>query len=235
MQPTIFDLGMNNGDDTAYYLAKSFRVVAIEANPYLCKSAGLRFHEEIRSGALTILNAAVTDKCQECVFYINLDNDHWSSLDIQWASRNESRVSPHAINGVTLSELVRNHGVPHFLKIDIEGGDRSVLEQMTASGIFPAFLSIEDCRFGYEYLELLYKIGYRRFKLSDQTIVPQQQDPAIDHPFMPGSSGMFGNELAGEWRTFDSFLDHYSKIVRSRETLIKIAAPHVWWDIHCGE
>ncbi len=28
----IMDLGMNNGDDTAYYLAKGFDVVAIEAN-----------------------------------------------------------------------------------------------------------------------------------------------------------------------------------------------------------
>ncbi len=29
----IFDVGMNNGDDTDFDLAKGFRVVAIEANP----------------------------------------------------------------------------------------------------------------------------------------------------------------------------------------------------------
>jgi hypothetical protein len=29
----IYDVGMNNGDDTAYYLRRGFRVVAIEPNP----------------------------------------------------------------------------------------------------------------------------------------------------------------------------------------------------------
>ena len=29
----IYDVGMNNGDDTAYYLRRGFRVIAIEPNP----------------------------------------------------------------------------------------------------------------------------------------------------------------------------------------------------------
>ncbi len=31
----VYDIGMNNGDDTAYYLSLGFRTVAIEANPEL--------------------------------------------------------------------------------------------------------------------------------------------------------------------------------------------------------
>jgi len=31
----VYDVGMNNGDDTAYYLSLGFRVIAIEANPEL--------------------------------------------------------------------------------------------------------------------------------------------------------------------------------------------------------
>ena len=31
----IYDVGMNTGDDTAYYLNRGYRVVAIEANPDL--------------------------------------------------------------------------------------------------------------------------------------------------------------------------------------------------------
>ena len=31
----IYDVGMHNGDDTAYYLRRGFRVVAIEPNPAL--------------------------------------------------------------------------------------------------------------------------------------------------------------------------------------------------------
>lgn len=29
----VIDVGMHNGDDTAYYLHRGYRVVAIEANP----------------------------------------------------------------------------------------------------------------------------------------------------------------------------------------------------------
>jgi hypothetical protein len=47
---------MNNGDDTAYYLSRGFRTVAIEANPELVKYAKARFAREIASGRLIILN-----------------------------------------------------------------------------------------------------------------------------------------------------------------------------------
>ena len=35
----IYDVGMNNGDDTAYYLSLGFRTVAIEADPELVEQA----------------------------------------------------------------------------------------------------------------------------------------------------------------------------------------------------
>ena len=45
----ILDLGMNNGDDTAYYLTRGFRVVALDANPALCEGARKRFHNGDRA------------------------------------------------------------------------------------------------------------------------------------------------------------------------------------------
>jgi hypothetical protein len=38
---------MNNGDDTAYYLRRGFRVLAIEANPDLVANAEIRFAGKI--------------------------------------------------------------------------------------------------------------------------------------------------------------------------------------------
>ena len=35
IEDLIYDIGMNHGEDTAYYLSKGFRVIAIEANPGL--------------------------------------------------------------------------------------------------------------------------------------------------------------------------------------------------------
>jgi hypothetical protein len=39
----IYDVGMHNGDDTAYYLRRGFRVIAIEPNPALVATAAERF------------------------------------------------------------------------------------------------------------------------------------------------------------------------------------------------
>jgi hypothetical protein len=47
----IYDVGMNNGDDTACFLSLGFRTVAIEANPELVKYAKARFAHEIVSTA----------------------------------------------------------------------------------------------------------------------------------------------------------------------------------------
>jgi hypothetical protein len=53
---------MNNGDDSAFYLKAGHRVVAIEANPLLCRAAEKRFAAEIASGRFAILNLAISDQ-----------------------------------------------------------------------------------------------------------------------------------------------------------------------------
>jgi hypothetical protein len=58
----IFDVGMHKGQDTAFYLAKGFRVVAIEANLSLVRWARFRFRREIKRGQLKILNIGVGEK-----------------------------------------------------------------------------------------------------------------------------------------------------------------------------
>ncbi len=46
----IYDVGMNNGDDTAYYLEQGFRVVGIEANPDLAGHCRKRFQRQSTEG-----------------------------------------------------------------------------------------------------------------------------------------------------------------------------------------
>lgn len=234
MKRFVLDLGMNNGDDTEYYLAKNYDVVAVEANIYLCDVAKMRFSRAISEGRLTILNNAITEATEDCIFYINTENHHWSSLDINWAARNNSNVVAHTVRGINLSQIITTYGCPYFLKIDIEGGDMSVLKQLLDTKQRPQFISIEDCRFGFEYINLLHKIGYKKFKLSNQMMVPMMKDNSVEHSFKLGSSGMFGDELHGEWKKYESFLDIYAQTVRSRESLLKISSPEVWWDIHCS-
>jgi FkbM family methyltransferase len=66
----IYDVGMHNGDDTAYYLRRGFRVVAIEPNPTLVATASERFCREIEAGELKILNVGVAAEDGELPFWV---------------------------------------------------------------------------------------------------------------------------------------------------------------------
>ena len=232
MSHLIFDIGMNNGDDTEYYLAKNYNVVAVEANSTLCELATERFSNAISRGQLVILNVAITNCFKDCTFYINIENDHWSSLDKNWAARDNKKVLASTVKGVPIRSIIDRFGCPYFLKTDIEGDDITILNQLHEIKIAPKFLSIEDCRFGFEYIELLSKIGYKKFKLSNQALVPLMKDPSIEHKFTLGASGIFGDALPGEWLEYTPFLDLYERTVRSRKTLLRKASPEIWWDIH---
>lgn len=226
----IFDLGMNNGDDTEFYLRRGFDVVALEANPSLCEKARARFAPALAEGRLTVLNAAIWDRPGEATFHVNLDNDHWSSLDIGWAGRDASRCREIKVRCVTLSELFAEYGVPHYLKIDVEGVDQAVLEQLSAAERLPLYVSVEDCRFGPRYMEILAGCGYDGFKLLDQSQVPALADG--DRRFPAGASGPFGNEVPGNWLSHADMMALYSTTVRDAQGTR--LAPHThWWDIHC--
>ena len=43
--------------------------------------------------------------------------------------------------------------MPHYLKIDVEGVDQSILEQLQGASLLAHYyVSVEDCRFGFEYM-----------------------------------------------------------------------------------
>ena len=56
----IFDIGLYDGDDTAYYLHQGYRVVAVDANPYMIEGGKQRFAAEIKAGRLTLVNHAIS-------------------------------------------------------------------------------------------------------------------------------------------------------------------------------
>jgi FkbM family methyltransferase len=228
----IIDLGMNNGDDTDYYLKKGYRVVAVEANPILCEQANKRFHNALKKEKLIILNVGIWTGYDRKTFFINLNNNHWSSLDKIWAERDNSSCMPIEIDTISINHLFDKFGIPLYLKIDIEGADGLVLSQLEKCNHLPFYLSLEDCRFGYEYMKSLVTLGYQTFQILDQSQVPKMQDNKIGHYFPLGSSGPFGEYLQSEWLDYQAMLEKYSQEVRDYQNN-RLAPRTHWWDIHC--
>ncbi len=227
----VMDLGMNNGDDTAYYLAKGFEVVALEANPALAAVGRTRFAEEIAAGRLRLEEAAIWSSAGTVTFHVNEANDHWSSIEPGWAGREDTPTRAVEMPAVTLEMLFARHGVPHYLKIDVEGVDAIVLDQLRDLPSKPAFVSVEDCRFGFHYIAALAEAGYVSFALVDQSQVPAMRDPALPYAFPKGSSGPWGDALPGPWQERVAFERLYETTVRDRKGN-RIAPRSHWFDIH---
>ncbi len=69
---TVFDVGMNNGDDSAHYLSKGCRVIAVEANPILAQRGRVRFQAEIASGQMVIEALGISHRPEMCLVHLIL-------------------------------------------------------------------------------------------------------------------------------------------------------------------
>jgi FkbM family methyltransferase len=173
----IYDVGMNNGDDTAYYLSLGFRTVAIEANPELVKQAKSRFAREIESARLIILNIGMADREGEHPFWICEANSRWSSFNRAYASWGGSPNHQIQVPCTRFETILAEYGVPHFCKIDIQGNDLLCLEGFKPHKV-PKFCSIEALDLNLLGLDMLTALGYSLFKcISQSTFIPLQFPP----------------------------------------------------------
>lgn len=227
MNKLIYDIGMHIGQDTAFYLAKGFDVLAIEANPLLVKDAEILFERYINEGRLTILNIGVGDKEGVFPFYICAQYSEWSSFDKEIGSRGGCKEVID-IPMVPFEKLFERYGVPYYLKIDIEGHDFVVLQRLALVNARPRYISIEN---GWPFiLDHLVSMGYSSFKFINQAEVPKMQCP------MPCSEGNdiawifpFGEDTPGEWKSSEEILKDIKAYWDNPERDANI---HGWYDLH---
>lgn len=163
----IFDVGMNNGDDTAYYLSNGYRVVGIEANPELARQVAERMRSAVDSGALTVLNVAMAESEGILPFWICDDVPEWSSFDRDIASRNGSRHHQIEVQCRRFRSVVEQFGVPYAIKIDIEGHDFICAKDLQP-GRVPKYMSIELSETVRANLAMFRDLGFKEFKLINQ-------------------------------------------------------------------
>ena len=219
----IFDIGMHIGQDTKYYLELGYKVIAIEANPELIKSAEILFSKHIKENRLILLNVGISNKNGIMPFYRNLDKSEWSSFDKEIGTRNNSEFEIINIECLTTDSLFTKFGIPHYLKIDIEGFDYYCLNDIDSKNK-PKFVSCEAS--DITWFDILYEKGYTKFKLLSQgdDFIPinikkeksnyypiylkikngikKRLQNKIKYNFDFGSSGPFGENTKGEWLTY---------------------------------
>lgn len=206
----IFDIGMSEGNDTEFYLAKGFRVIGLEPDVKAYYALCERFETEISEQRLIIHNLAAGANHGDIVeFFHHEKHQGLSGLSHARAEFAQGYRSYHVMT-IDWAALTAKHGVPHYAKIDIEGQEAAFLQGAAGKFPLPSYISVECYQFAP--VEALHALGYRRFKLVNQnppggfTLPPRQQEGRqITWPHFSHASGPFGADLPGAWLDFESF------------------------------
>jgi len=233
-------------------LEAGHRVVAVEANPLLiadAKASGI-FEPYIQSGHLAFENVVlVNHTAKSAVFYRSKCTSEWSSIFKGVGCRD--CTPPHTatnmdsceevVIGADLCEnVLKKHGAPAYLKIDIEGADQFCifgLEKIEAS-LRPMMVSVEVAAgLVLPMMDMLHDLGYWQFKLVQQSC------------FDKGTcSGPFGNAARDcregyRWRDYDSVREDLVSLPtrpKSKSEIcpgtLDVAGEYlaIWYDLHAG-
>ena len=237
----IFDIGANEGSDTWYYLRKGFRVVAVEAIPTLAERLCETFAGQVEARRLVVEQKAVIAEAGEVELTINDDRTEWSSAH----KSSKAFMGQHrtiAVPGMTLAELVEHHGVPYYIKIDIEGGELDAVRSLAQLPFNkqPAYLSVEANPQFFCVLQILWDLGYREFQLIQQggeflPLPPFFSREGLDYPyaFTNHMSGPFGRDLPE--RDWVGLVEIIRRVLASQQEMVKRSAQGRnpgWYDVH---
>lgn len=167
----VYDVGANRGDKAALYRRLGYRVVAIEPQPGVFDDLQERFARDRRTTTLAVAAGAApgTATLHICSAAptISTLSDAWQQGrfgdDYTWDQTARVPVVP-------LSALFAEHGVPRYLKIDVEGFEHDVLAGLPAPLAPGTVLSLEYTAEGraqaHRCLDRLLELGATAFALT---------------------------------------------------------------------
>ncbi len=136
----IFDIGANDGHKTIAFAALATKVIACEPDPHNLGILKNRFRNKKN---IIIEPFAVTDHSGTINFYIHEPGSALNTVNPafkkiletanngRWESPIEFSDKVIAVNTTTLDMLIAKHGLPGFIKIDVEGNEKNVLSGLT--------------------------------------------------------------------------------------------------------
>ena len=135
-----------------------------------------------------------------------------------------------------LSGLFDRHGVPRYIKCDMEGVDDLFTEQLATDPRRPSFVSVEAM--SAETICFLRAAGYDRFQIVNQAlhnmvrpVEPAREGQFADAKFNGHMSGLFGLELPAEkWIDVEECLERFQLFRRLQ--LKDGMLCHGWIDFH---
>lgn len=252
LEKLIFDIGMHKGQDSQFYLKRGYKVIAVEANPILAKKNADKFKAYIDTGQLIIENVGMADKKGVLPFYINKSLSEWSSFNKEYGSR-RGKFEVVNIECITINDLIEKYGIPYYIKVDIEGYDYYIVNNLPGNKV-----PYVSCEFtDIELLDELKEKGYNKFKMISQgdnfrpfdlkkhgtkwfpkylhykngiRMRAQEFISFAAHPY--SSSGPFGEDTKGDWHSYDEIRQSFFDFNNGNNG--KPLHRHDWFDLHAS-
>jgi FkbM family methyltransferase len=167
-----FDIGAHVGDRTASFRRLGARVVAVEPQPAAMRALRLLFR---RDPGVTLVAAAAGAREGLASLHVNTANPTVSTLSpdliaaakgaAAWRGQDWDRTVEVPV--VTLDALVARHGLPDFVKIDVEGHEAEALAGLSrcVSALSFEFTTIQRDR-ALAALDRVAWLGARRFNVA---------------------------------------------------------------------
>jgi hypothetical protein len=182
----IIDVGMSEGNDTAFYLAKGFDVVGVEADPALAAPLRERFAEAIAAGRLRLLERAAAARSGAI---------DWRELSAVGGVPYYLKIDIEGGEPAFLSGMVGAAELPLYISSEIQ-----------------SFRPVELLRdIGYRHFRLINQDIWAGLALPD----PPLEGVFVPRPAPHHWSGPFGRELPGKrWFSFNETKAIYDTVHR---------------------
>ena len=165
----VFDVGANHGAKTDTFLRIGARVIAIEPdelNQDILRQKFLTYR--LFKKPVTVVGKALSEKDATQIMWIDEPGSAKNTLSQKWvetlrvdASRFGEALGfsgQKAVTTTTLDQLIAAHGVPYYVKIDVEGHEPSVIRGLHRPVPFLSF-EVNLPEFQPEGLECIELLG----------------------------------------------------------------------------
>ena len=219
LKKLIFDFGSNNGQNLSYFLEKAEIVVCVEANTILTEKIKKRFDRHINNNSLFIENVALSEIDGVKDFYISKKNDALSTLIPPQNKENYQRITIPSMTPSNIIKKYRNKLLLNeieYIKIDVEGYDHIILDDLFKNNIYPKYISAEV--HDSMVINLILKSPYKSFKFLEGNEIGNSikkieflnnKKESIKIDFVQHSSGPYGDDIPGKYYTRDSVINYF--------------------------
>lgn len=214
----IIDLGAHDGADLPHYLSQAKRVIAVEPIPELAGGIRSSYRVEIESGRLIVIEKVIQideKDADEVAFVIDQLKPGLSHIATE---EEQKSAGPNVvrIRKIHLEDIFLEYGVPDYLKIDLEGYDKHIINWLCESQTYwPHEISFERLN-AMDLANFLHNSPYEFFNIVS-FYNPKKRYWADDQS---SSAGPFGSEIKSPWMNRDELLQAYRHM------------PYPWFDIH---